>query len=256
MDGKIRLFPALCVLLSLSMAACASSDLAARKERAQAAQELGEAYMRQKAYTRALREFLRAEQIYDKDPFLQNDLGLAYMAKGEYSRAVEHFQKALELNPDFSPARNNLGAAHMENENWEEAVEAFLAVKDDLLYATPHFPLTNLGFIFYHKGDYEKSLYYYREALDMMPGFPKALHGQGRVYLAQGRYDKAVMVLERAAEAAPGEARIHLDLGRAYRHIHEYNKAYRTFKKAAALGRGTKWGETAEEMAEAVWNFQ
>jgi tetratricopeptide (TPR) repeat protein len=245
-----------CLLLAVSLAACTAGSVARKKERAQASQDLGEAYMRQKAYTRALREFLKAEQIYAKDPFLQNDLGLAYMAKGQYEMAIDHFKKALDLNPDFSPARNNLGAAHMESENWQKAIECFKAVKDDLLYATPHFPLTNLGFIYYHRGDYETSLKYYEEALDLMPGFPKALHGQGRVYLKQGRYDKAVMVLEKAAQAAPGEARIHLDLGRAYRHVHEYNKAYQTFQKAASLGKGTEWGEKAEELADAVWRLQ
>ena len=64
----------ICLGLILALAACAAGDRALKKERAKASRDLGEAYMSQKAYTRALREFLKAEQIYAKDPFLQNDL--------------------------------------------------------------------------------------------------------------------------------------------------------------------------------------
>ncbi|MDZ7833791.1 MAG: tetratricopeptide repeat protein [Desulfobacterales bacterium] len=251
---KWRLF--ICLITICGLTACAAGDLALRKERATASRELGEVYMSQESYTRALREFLKAEQIYAKDPFLQNDLGLAYMAKKQYDKAISHFKYALELNPDYAPARNNLGAAYMENEDWDAAIECFEAVKDDLLYATPHFPLTNLGFIAYHKGNYEQAVHYYKEALDLMPGFPKALHGLGQVYLDTSRPDKAVEVLEKAVDKAPGQTRIHLDLGKAYRDIHEYNKAYKTFKKAAAMGKDTRLGEEAERLAEEVWRFE
>lgn len=243
-------------MLVLIVGACATGEIVRKKERAQASRELGEAYMRQDAYTRALREFLKAEKIYPEDPFLHNDLGLAYMAKERYKKAIGHYKKALKLDPEFSPARNNLGVAYMENEDWDEAIECFKAVKDDLLYATPHFAATNLGFICYHKGDYSRAEDYYKEALDLMPKFSKALYGLGQVYLEQSRCDKAVKRLEEASGQAPQEARILLDLGKAYRCIHEYNKAYKTFKKAAAIGAGTDLEKKAREMAEAVWRFQ
>ena len=257
MRFKKRLLTVFCLLMALGLAACASTgEIAMKKERAQAAQELGEAYMRQEAYTKALREFLKAEKIYAKDAYLQNDLGLAYMAKNRHDKAIEHFKYALELDSEFSPARNNLGAAYMENEEWDKAIETFKAVKDDLLYATPHYPLANLGFIYYHQGDYRKALSYYKEALILMPDFPRALHGRGRVYLKQGRYDKALIALEKAARKASNNPRILMDLGTAYRHVHEYNKAYKTFKKAASLAaEGSQLEEEAERQAEAVWRF-
>ncbi len=252
---KKRLF-VVCMLTVFGLVACATNGSLIEKERANASRELGEAYMSQKAYTRALREFLKAEELYAKDSFLQNDLGLAYMAKKKYDQAISHFQYALELKPDYTPARNNLGTAYMEKENWDAAIECFKAAKEDLLYATPHYPLTNLGFISFHRGDYDKAIGYYKEALDLMPNFPKALQGLGQVYMEKGEYDKAVDVFEKAVKEAPGEPRLHLDLGKAYRNIHEYNKAYKTFKKAAAMGKDTKLGEIAEKMAEEVWRFE
>jgi len=242
-----------CLIITFSLIACAGRGLAVKKERAQAYREMGEAYMRQKSYTRALREFLRAELIYEQDPYLQINLGLAFMAKKEYEKAISHFQYTLKLKPDFSPARNNLGAAYMENENWNDAIECFVAVKNDLLYETPHFPLTNLGFIYYQSGDYNKSIKCYKEALELMPEFPKALHGLGLSYMKAERYDEAVKALEKAVKKRPKETRLHLDMGNAYRSIHEYDKAYKSFKQAAVLGKGTQWGEVAEENARVLW---
>jgi len=208
--------------------------------------------MGQKQYTRALREFLKAEKIYADDPFLQNNLGVVYMAKGSLDLSVKHFKKALKLKPDYSPARNNLGAVYMEQENWDAAIECFLTVNEDLIYGTPHYPLTNLGFVYYKLGDYEKSITYYKEALEIAPKFPKATHGLGLAYMADGRYETAVKTLEKAVDRAPGEAIIYIDLGRAYKKTREYNKAYDAFTMAASIAKDPEVKDEAEREAKKV----
>ncbi|WP_410268400.1 tetratricopeptide repeat protein, partial [Desulfosalsimonas sp.] len=102
-------------------------------------------------------------------------------------------------------------------EQWDKAAECFEQVADDLLYTTPFYPLTNLGYIYYQTGEYEKAEKYYNEALDLEYDFPKALHGLGQVYMATGDINKAVRYLERAKEKAPKSARICMDLGRLWR---------------------------------------
>lgn len=244
----------LILTLALGMAACATEQKNLEKQRAEAVRDLGEAYLGQGAYTRALREFLKAESIYPNDPYLQDDLGVAYMAKGNLDLAVQHFKKALELKPDYSPARNNLGTAYLEQENWKAAIECFKIVKDDLLYGTPHYPMTNLGFVYYKLGDYDQAVTHYKEALEIAPKFPMAHHGLGQVYMAMGRYEDAVASMEKAVENAPNEARLYIDLGKAYKKLHEYNQAYEIFKKAASLaGRNDKLREEAETEADNAW---
>lgn len=240
--------------LFLGLAACASNQKNLEKQRAEAIRDLGEAYLGQGEHTRALREFLKAQSIYPDDPYLQNDLGVAYMAKRNLDLAVVHFNKALKLKSDYSPARNNLGSAYLEQENWDAAIECFKTVKDDLLYGTPHYPLTNLGFAYFKTGDYDQSVYYYNEAIDMAPNFPMAHHGIGQVYMAMGKYEDAVKSFEQAVENAPKEARIHIDLGKAYKMVHEYNKAYETFKKAAELADNDKLRVEAEAEAKKAWS--
>ncbi len=244
----------LVLMLALSLAACATQKQIDDQQRAKAIRELGEAYMGQGAHTRALREFLKADRINSDDYYLQDDLGVAYMAKGNLELAVEHFKKALDINPEFSPARNNLGAAYIEQENWEAAIECFKIVNDDLLYGTPQYPMSNLGFAYYKLGDYDQAIYYYTEAQDIAPNFPMAYHGMGLTYMAMGDYEKAVEILEAAIEKAPNAVPIYIDLGKAYKMQHENNKAYEIFKKAAAMTEDPKLKKEAEAEAEKVWN--
>jgi tetratricopeptide (TPR) repeat protein len=234
--------------------ACGSSQKHLKKQQAEAIRNLGEAYMGQGSHTMALREFLKAESIYPNDPYLQDDLGVAYMAKGSMENAVKHFKKALKINPEYSPARNNLGSAYMEMEDWEAAIECFDIVKEDLLYGTPHYPLTNLGFVYYKMGEYDKAIKNYQEAIDIAPKFPMAFHGLGLVYMAMGRHAEALEALESAVDKAPKEGPIYMDLGKAYQQSGESNKAYDAFNKAAELAKDAKAKSAAMDAAKKVWN--
>jgi len=246
-----------CLLLMMALlflTSCASDQKQLKKQQSEAIRNLGEAYMGQGSTTLALREFLKAERLYADDKYLQDDLGVAFMAKGSLEKAVTHFKKALDIDPEYSPARNNLGTAYMEMESWEDAIECFNIVREDLIYATPHYPLTNLGFVYYKLGKYDQSIEYYQEATDHAPDFPMAFHGMGLTYMAMGKNAEAIAALETAVAKAPKEAPIYMDLGKAYQRSGEFNKAYETFNKAAALAKDNKIKTEALDAAKKMWS--
>ena len=183
---------------------------------ASATREIGEAYMRQGDYTSALRELTKAESLNPEDPFVHNSMGLCYMAKKRMPDAISHFQKAVALKPSYTPARNNLGVAYLTVEEWDRAIETFKEITKDALYATPQFPLSNLGLAYYRKGDYPTSLTYYKEALKLQPDLVNALFGTGRTYLAMNQGRLALRYLEQAVQLAPNVPDIHFHLGEAY----------------------------------------
>lgn len=215
------------------------TDIELIKKQEEAGRLVGEAYMSQKDYTAALNELLKAEKIYSGDPHLHNDLGLVYMAKDQLILAVEHFKKAVDLKPDYAPARNNLGTAYLAMKNWDSAIICFKEVTRDLLYATPHFPLTNLGWAYYNKKEYALAEQYYREALKLNPNFPIALRGLGLTHIATGTPRDAVSLFEKAVKYSPGFPELFSDLAGAYLIIKEYDKALFYYRKVIGIAPGS-----------------
>ena len=224
--------------LSLFLIFCLSScaaNIEVLKKQEEASRNLGEAYLQQRDFSSALREFLKAEKIYSKDPILQNDLGLAYMAKGRLDLAVKHFKKAVKLNPNYVPAKNNLGTAYLAKKEWDKAIACFKEIVDDILYATPHFPLTNLGWAYYNKQEYEVAEKYYSDALKLEPNFIIALRGLGQNYMAMERAADAVAILEKAVKNYPRSAESYFYLAKAYSLSSEYKKAVSAYNKVVEL---------------------
>ena len=200
---------------SLFIFSCAPASETLKRQ-AEASRSLGEAYMSQGQYTAALKELLEAEKKYPDDPLIQNSLGLAYIAKERPDLAVDHFKKAIKLQPNLSIAVNNLGNAYLRLNQWDAAINQFQLVTSDLIYATPHFPLTNMGFAYYNKGDYKTAEKYYMEALEIQPKFTIALRGLARTYLKMGEVAKAQEILNEAVSIEPDFAPAYMDLAKTY----------------------------------------
>ncbi|MBW2020866.1 MAG: tetratricopeptide repeat protein [Deltaproteobacteria bacterium] len=224
----------LCLYLSLCLVSCAA-HLAERKSKAEASRRLGEGYLGEGNATAALKELLKAEKLYEKDAFLQNDLGLAYFAKKEFDLAIAHFKKALAIKPDYPEALNNMGTVYLRLKQWDDAIECFNRAHANLLYTTPHFALSNLGEAYRGKKDYRRAIVFYKKALEINPRFPEAHRGLGLTYIATGNYKGAVSSLEKAVQYAPYLAPAYYDLGRARARQYDTEKAISAFKKVVEL---------------------
>ena len=243
----------LSIFLIFCIASCAT-NIEMRKKQAEASRNLGEAYMQQRDFSSALRELLKAEKLYSKDHYLQNDLGLAYMAKGRLDLAIKHLKKAVKLKPDYAPARNNLGTAYLARKEWDMAIICFKEIIDDVLYATPHYPLTNLGWAYYNKQEYGFAEKYYRDALKLEPNFIIALRGLGRTYIAMGRAADSVATLEKAVENYPRSAESYFYLAKAYLLSREYKRAISAYNKVIELAPDSTLALEAKNEAEKINN--
>jgi Tfp pilus assembly protein PilF len=222
------------------------------KQVAEKVRILGEAYFREHRHQDALREFLKAEELYSNDHLLHDDLGRVYLALGEYDLAIRHFKKALEIKKDFTPAHNNLGNAYAVNKEWDKAIEHYKIAASSLLYATPYYPLANIGFVYYQQKKYDLAEKYYKKALRAKRDYVGAMHGLGRTYLATGRTAEAIDMLEKAIELAPEAAFVHFDLANAYRQKRDYKQAYTLYRKAAELQPDSDLADKAMEEARKV----
>lgn len=221
------------LLMILLLVGCAPNENV--KKQGESARNLGEAYMAQGNYTSALKEFLNAEQLIPDDPYLQNDLGLVYMARERMDLSIQHFKKALSLKPNYAPAMNNLGTAYIAQQNWDAAIGCFKSITGDLLYATPHFPLSNLGLVYYNLKNYDLSAKYYGDALKLDPKYPPALRGLSRVYLAQGKTAEAIALLEEGVKGSPKSPELYSELGGTYTAAKKYTAAAAAYSKVMEL---------------------
>ena len=239
----------------LALNGCAGSQHK-KIEQARALRELGKEYYLAGEHTMALRQLLEAENLYPNDHLLQNYLGLVYLAKKQYEQAAEHFQKAVDLKPDFSPAKNSLGVAYLSLGRYDDAIVLFQELTRDLLYGTPHYPLTNMGFAYYKKKQYRLAEQSYKDALDIEPKYHIALRGLGRTYMAMGRYQEAIASLKEAVKVVPEFVDAYFDLGKAYLIIRDYRQALLAFEKVAALEPDSKQGKLASEYAAKLSRFR
>ena len=225
------------ILVIAFLAGCAPNENL--RKRGESSRNLGEAYMVQGNYTAALKELLGAEQLTPEDPYLHNDLGLTYMAKDRLELAIQHFKKALSLKPDYAPAMNNMGTAYLAQENWDAAIVCFNAIAGDLLYATPHFPLSNLGWAYYNQKKYDLSVKYYQQALKLEPKFQPAIRGLSRTYQAQGKLIEAIALLEESVKQSPRSPELYSEIGAAYTAFKKYPAAAAAYARVIELSQAS-----------------
>lgn len=200
------------------------------KKRANASRNLAEVYLSEGNTSLAMRELIKAQEWNPEDPIIYNDFGMIYMEKENYDLAIQNFEKALELKPDYAVAQNNLGSVYLILEQWDKAISVFKEVTGNILYATPHFPLANLGWAYYNKKDYKAAETYLDKALEVQPNFSIAQMHLGRVYLATGRLHQAREMFETVAESNPKNPVLLYEMGRTYRLLGDYNNAILALK--------------------------
>jgi len=250
---KIWLVGVSCILLLSVLTACTNQkNLEQQKAQAEASRNLGEAYLREGKYSTALRELLKAEALAPDDYFLQSDLGLAYLYKGDPDKAVYHFKKSLAIKNDYGPARNNLGNAYAAKKEWDKAIEQYEIVISNLLYATPQFPFSNLGFAYYYKKEYQRSEINFRKALEITPDFPRALYGLARTYIASEKTAQAVETLEFAVEKHPENSSLHFELAEAYKLIRDYPRAYGSYIRVVQIDPDSQLADKALKEAKRI----
>ncbi len=216
----------------------------ARKQ-AEASRNLGEAFMADGQYRQALRELEKSRDLFETSAEIHYDLGTAYLCLEQPELALAEFKRAIELNPHYTVAKNSLGATYMALGRYDEAIPVFEELCGNLIYATPQFPLLNLGFIYYTRKDYAKAESYYKKAVEAAPDFAQAWRGLGRTYMATARMQDAVGAFERAVKAAPFFAQAFLELGDAYELTGQGEKAVASWKRAAELSPDSDVGHQA-----------
>jgi Tfp pilus assembly protein PilF len=101
--------------------------------------------------------------------------GWALSFLGMLEQAVQDCQKAIEIDPDFGNPYNDIGVYLMQLRLLDDAIPWFEKAKTAARYTPRHFPFLNLGHIYMAKGEQNKALEEYVQALDLDPENPVVL---------------------------------------------------------------------------------
>ncbi len=222
------------ILISLTLTACATNTIE-QKNIAEATMALGEAHLNQGNFTAALKELLAAEKALPNDPYIHNDLGIAYMGKEIFDLAENHFKRAVALKPDYIQAQNNLGAAYLKQKKYDQAIELYRQFSKNLLYMTPHFAFSNMGWAYLGKKDYILAEKNFSKALHLEPDFINAVHGLALTLLESGETYQAEALLQKKLKKLPQASILYADLAKAYEQMNQPARAQAAWKKVLVL---------------------
>jgi tetratricopeptide (TPR) repeat protein len=108
-------------------------------------------------------------------------LGWTYSFQGKYDEAIAECRRAIETDPDFGNPYNDIGAYLIEKGRPDEAIPWFEKAIHAKRYDSYCFPHYNLGRVWETKGEWEKALACYREALKTNPDYDLASRALNRL---------------------------------------------------------------------------
>jgi tetratricopeptide (TPR) repeat protein len=165
---------------------------------------LGDLYVRQGKVDHAVKEF---ETILSKNPQhvpTLTLLGMLHDRQQEFDRAVLRYEEALRLNPGFAPAANNLAWLLVERGGNTDRALSYAEKAREVLPRDPHIADT-LGWIYFHKHMYAKSVSLLKEALNQLPEQPAVLYHYGMAQYENNNKTEAKHSLAKFVALSPDD---------------------------------------------------
>jgi type IV pilus assembly protein PilF len=203
-------------LLGACLLLCACKHAPDEKARrgAEIQNDLAVGSLNQGDYKSAYAEFQQAVQLDDTLADAHNGLGLLlHLNYQKLPESEAQYKRALELQPTFPEAHVNLGNLYLDEGRYDEAIVQYEIALNDMLYRTPHFAQSNLGWALYKKGQTEKAIESVRAAITVAPNFCQGWRTLGLIYDGTGKTEKACDAFGEFAQSCPTVAEAHHLLG-------------------------------------------
>ncbi len=164
-------------------------------------QNRGEYFLRQKRYSEARRDFVKAVELYPQNALAYNNLGVILAEQNAPEGARDYFIRALSVDPYYIDALNNRGNAYILLKRWDLAKSDFdrvLSLNDQNVKG-----YVNRGHVYRLMKEFDLALKEFQKAQAINPGFAEIYLNRGTVYGQKGEYEKAIQDYSRAIEINP-----------------------------------------------------
>ena len=165
-----------------------------------------------------------AAQAQTVNPFRAQIVGIqvdAYVELGRYAEAVAAAQQMVDLRPDLQ-SYSRVSYIRELHGDVDGAIEAMQAAVDSGVPGTEAWlwSQSQLGNLYFNKGDLAAAEGAYRSALDLQPSYAPALAELADLQAAQGRYQNAIEIYEELLVSQPN-SHFAVHLGEIYAAIDE-----------------------------------
>lgn len=130
----------------------------------------------------------KAKALYNK--------AYEHFDKKEYSLAIRNYEMAIAVDSDYIDAYNNLGLTFYESNVLDSASYYLQRSLQKLPSGTT--ALQNLALVEEKKGNFPKSLEYYKQITVLEPENPEGFYNAGRILTTMARLDEALIQTQQA----------------------------------------------------------
>ena len=216
----------------LSASACSSGPKKmTHEERARTFVEVANGALSEGDPVGALQALVKAEEEGVDLPEIHHMRAIAYTYRKDLEHALEEARKAVALAPNFAEAQNTLGKLLIDKGSLDEAIPHLKASVADPLYRSSFKPYSNLGILFYRRGDYTQARTNFDRAIDSNPmAACVAYYYRGHLGVRSGRLHDAIRDYTQATHRMCADFRdAHLALGIAYERSRDFDHARRKY---------------------------
>lgn len=160
---------------------------------------LGNVYAREKRSAEAQREFERAVELQPGSSDAYSEFGAFLFDNGRYREAADKYREVISLGIDNMNGWTNLGAALTLSGQFDEAAAAY--ERSIALLETPAAD-SNLGLIYYYRGDFDNAIPFLQKAVDLSPSDYLAWSNLGDALSFSATPSRADAAFTRAEELA------------------------------------------------------
>ncbi len=154
----------------------------------------GSKFVQEKKYDEAKREFEAAISLDPQNAEAHLLLGLTLAAQKDLDRSLDATLKAIALKPSYS-AYNNLGLIYANKGQFQKGIEAYEnALK---INAKSYVAWHQLGKLASSNADFTKAIEAFSQAIELNSKFPEAYQGLGSAYYMNGDMTSALQQVGR-----------------------------------------------------------
>ena len=194
---------------------------------------LGNNYLRQMNYGRAIANFTEAVGLNPRNSDAFVNRGAAYFAQKDFARAIADFDQAIRINPQDSAAFFNRGNVYHQQKDFARAIADFT----EALRLNPRYrdAFLNRGSAYFNQNDYARAIADYSEAIRINPQDSAAFTNRANAYFNQNDFARAIADYSEAIRINPQNSDTFIKRGNAYYRQNDFARAIADYDQAIRI---------------------